>query len=232
MDNFLSQYVKDDWDAGKNDMSGLSSMYGDENGDIDDAELIGRVMDIEGSLTDENVAELWMRINAATRFAIDKEYESGLMTEDSYDRVNGMFDFYVPLRLFAEDTAEDVYQYMTGKGNASQFVGRTLKHAKGRKSEAKHPIATIFAMATRAIASQQTPRRNRSSRSRELRTSGCVSRGAGHMSNAWSSAALVSAFSQSLARRTRLESKQIACSHKHSCQEGTNDASDLAALNI
>jgi hypothetical protein len=152
MDNFLSQYVKDDWDAGKNDMSGLSSMYGDENGDIDDAELISRVMDIEGSLTDENVAELWKRINAATRFAIDKEYESGLMTEDSYDRVNGMFDFYVPLRLFAEDTAEDVYQYMTGKGNVSQFVGKTLKHAKGRKSEAKHPIATIFAMATRAIS--------------------------------------------------------------------------------
>lgn len=152
MDNFLSQYVKDDWDAGKNDMSGLSSMYGDEEGNIDDAELISRVMDIEGSLTDENVAELWKCINAATRFAIDKEYESGLMTEDSYDRVNGMFDFYVPLRLFAEDTAEDVYQYMTGKGNVSQFVGKTLKHAKGRKSEAKHPIATIFAMATKAIS--------------------------------------------------------------------------------
>ena len=63
-----------------------------------------------------------------------KLIKNGLVTKDNHDNVSVMFDWYVPLRKFDETTAEEVYGYVTEKGDPSSFIGPALMKAKGRKS--------------------------------------------------------------------------------------------------
>ena len=60
-----------------------------------------------------------------------------------------MFQWYVPLRGFAEETSDEVYDYVDQRnGNG---MGAVLKGADGRKSKADSPIAHIGSMAERSI---------------------------------------------------------------------------------
>ena len=57
------------------------------------------------------------------------------------------------MRGFKEESAEDVYQYMTNPDeNGVRHLGGLMKHAKGRGSEADFPVSTMFSMAYKAIA--------------------------------------------------------------------------------
>lgn len=39
--------------------------------------------------------QLWEKINLATKYTLKKSYESGLMTQQYYDKVRNMFEYYV-----------------------------------------------------------------------------------------------------------------------------------------
>ena len=54
---------------------------------------------------------LFDRVRAATGWTLRKAYESGLIGRGQYERVRSMYDYYVPLRGWTEDTAEEVYGY-------------------------------------------------------------------------------------------------------------------------
>lgn len=92
--------------------------------------------------------ELWRATNAATKASLAKLYESGLMDNKKYEGTRDMFEYYVPLRGFSETTSDEVYNYLTGWNG---FGAKVLKEAKGRKSKADDPIATIGNMAERSI---------------------------------------------------------------------------------
>lgn len=99
---------------------------------------------------DDAVKELWKRINAATKFTLKHQYDANMMSRDQYQAVSGMFKYYVPLRGFADNTAEDMYDYYQSD-QRRDFTPPLLK-AKGRSTEAESPFGYIGSMASSGIA--------------------------------------------------------------------------------
>ena len=96
------------------------------------------------------VEEMWKRINAANKATLKHQYDSNMLSKKQYEKVRDMFKYYVPLRGFADATAEDMYQYYRSDQRNS-FTPPLLK-AAGRKTEAASPFAYIGSMASSAIA--------------------------------------------------------------------------------
>lgn len=93
--------------------------------------------------------ELWRRINAATKETLRHQHASGVITTEQYDAVRNMFDFYVPLRGFADNTAVDMYSYYMD--NSAGGFAKPIIAAKGRKTRAESPLGWIGTMAESAI---------------------------------------------------------------------------------
>lgn len=128
----------------KMDFSGLKGITGDEDNFTDIAEMI--VADFE-KLYDTK--PLWEKVNKATKETLYKNYASGLMSRDTYNKVRGMFDYYIPLRGWDSDVAANEYDYLL---SSKPLFSQTLKTMQGRTSVADDPFATIGHMAESAIA--------------------------------------------------------------------------------
>lgn len=134
----------DTWDGTiARDYSGLTELAGDKDNFTDAAQKI--VDEFESKF---NVSELWDKINAATKETLRKSYNSGLMSKSTYDKVRGMFKYYVPLRGWNCEVASNEYEYMTSN---RLMLSPTLKTAEGRTSLADDPLATIGFMAESSI---------------------------------------------------------------------------------
>ena len=94
---------------------------------------------------------LWEKINAATKETLRQQYQSNMISKDQYESLRDMFQYYVPLRGFADNTAEDMYTYYR-KPNSTGYT-KPILAAEGRKTEAESPFGRIAAMAGSAIAS-------------------------------------------------------------------------------
>nr|DAK32137.1 MAG TPA: Large polyvalent protein associated domain 38 [Caudoviricetes sp.] len=132
------------------DYSGLTSMTTEELTELKDVEnaalqLVKEAEDAAGG----ELSALWGKVNQATHESVEKLYKSGLLTPAAYSQMTTMFQWYVPLRGFAEETSDEVYDYVDQRnGNG---MGAVLKGADGRKSKADSPIAHIGSMAERSI---------------------------------------------------------------------------------
>lgn len=122
----------------------LKSMDNEEHADFQ-SDALDYVKDFENMY---DVKELWEKTNKATKETLEKSYESGMMDKDHFANVSKMFMYYVPLRGWTEDTAEDVYEYINSERNP---VNSVLKSMKGRKSVPDEVIATIGNMAESSI---------------------------------------------------------------------------------
>ena len=158
MDEWIRNNVDMDYKAGEHDYSGFHGLQeiGDKDAPYDDAEAIQSVMDSESKMEDiknGSVADLWSKINTATRYSLDTEYDGGMLTKENHDHVSGMFDWYVPLRKYDEATAEDMYGYVSENGDATTYIGPALMKAKGRKSLSNvNILAQIGAMGNTSIS--------------------------------------------------------------------------------
>lgn len=159
----------------KNDYSGISSMFYDQLGvnrkdysteeeyqaalmlakndrfsSLEEVETQaeGEVSSFEGRV---DTKELWKRINAATKETLRQQYEANMISKDQYESLRNMFEYYVPLRGFKDNTAEDMYTYYR-KPNSTGYT-KPILGAEGRKTEAESPFGWIAAMAGSAIAS-------------------------------------------------------------------------------
>ena len=159
----------------ENDYSGLSSMFYDQldvdrkNYDTEEeyqsalmaakADKYSSLADIENAAKTEvenfenavNTDNLWAKINAATKETLKQQYEANMISKDQYEGLRDMFQFYVPLRGFKDNTAEDMYTYYS-KPNKSGYT-KPILAAEGRKTEAESPFGWIASMAGSAIAS-------------------------------------------------------------------------------
>lgn len=134
----------DTWDGAiTRDYSGLTELTGDKDNFTEAAQMI--VDEFESKF---NVSELWDKINAATKETLRKSYNSGLMSKSTYDKVRGMFKYYVPLRGWDCEVASNEYEYMTSN---RLMLSPTLKTAEGRTSLADDPLVTIGFMAESSI---------------------------------------------------------------------------------
>lgn len=144
------EYLKElsDYIGGVNDYSAtqaiLNSMDGEEHDNFQE-DALNYVKDFEQTY---DVKELWNKTNDATKTTLRKAYDSGMMGKEQYSNVNNMYMYYVPLRGWDEQAAEDVYEYIDSERNP---VSSVLKSAKGRKSIPDEIFATIGNMAESAI---------------------------------------------------------------------------------
>ena len=126
------------------DYSGLSALFDADDYEGAAADLVKEVEDVNPYYTDE----LWYATNDATKKILRDSYNAGMMTEDNFNFVSGMYRNYIPLRGWGDTNADQVWNYVGGgKGAFNQVV----KEAKGRKSLADDPIAYIENMAESAI---------------------------------------------------------------------------------
>ena len=98
-----------------------------------------------------NTDNLWDSINKATKEILRQQYEANMISKDQYETLRDMYQFYVPLRGFADNTAEDMYTYYR-QPNSTGYT-KPILGAEGRKTEAESPFGWIAAMAGSAIAS-------------------------------------------------------------------------------
>ena len=127
------------------DYAGLTALTGKE--DIVEAEQKASFM-VSTYETLNATDKLWKQVNAVTGATLQKAYESGLMSKETYDDISSMYEYYIPLRGFDEKTGEDTYAYLSDKNSA---FNAPLKTAKGRKSKADDPFANMESMAESAI---------------------------------------------------------------------------------
>ena len=124
-------------DTQTRDYSGLSELY---NNKIDFDDLAEQyVLDFESKF---DTADLWNKINAATKTTLRKTYEAGLISRSGYEATRDMYQYYIPLRGWSNDVASEMYNYKGQQG----VGGRIMKRAKGRKSLAENPLAVIGRM--------------------------------------------------------------------------------------
>lgn len=128
------------------DFSGFTSMYPNEDNtgyDLDSARRY--VLDYESRY---DTSELSASVKRATDAILAKQRDSGLMSQNTFESISDMYQFYVPLRGWEETTADEVYAYLTSE---SQTFNAPIKTVVGRKSKADDPIATIANMAESGI---------------------------------------------------------------------------------
>lgn len=120
------------------DYAGLTALTGEN--DVSTAEAMAQKM-VDDYEADHDTTELWNAINRATKQSLWKLASSGMMTPERYNEIRDMFSYYIPLQGFDETVAENVYSYMGNDGTLG--YGTPIRHARGRKSLADDPIATM-----------------------------------------------------------------------------------------
>lgn len=114
------------------DYSGLQGIYGKDF----ERKAKEYVEDFEGAY---DTASLWREWSGATKAILEEEYKSGLLSKELYDRIRNMYKYYIPLKGWAENRAEDVYTYYaTGSGDGGKPHRR-----EGRTSESDDPLVTL-----------------------------------------------------------------------------------------
>lgn len=142
LDYFIDEYEEKSF-------AGLTELFGTQSVSdaMDEAQKYVEEVEAEaGSLADS----LWDSIRAATKSSLQRAYEAGLISKETYDNVSSMYQYYIPLRGFDEATSDEVYEYF-GDQTINGGTGSFMKKAKGRKSVADDPFAVIGNMAEMAI---------------------------------------------------------------------------------
>ena len=143
----LQQIAKESDLKRTKDYSGLKKLMGKDNIPDAIAEAQKYVQDFEKKHKAE-IAKLWDAIRNATHSQLEVQRASGLLTQEKYEEIKNMYNYYVPLRGFSETTTDEVYDYLD---NAPTPYNVPIKAAKGRKSVGDDPIANIANMADSGI---------------------------------------------------------------------------------
>ena len=124
------------------DYSGLTELFQDKK-DFDTL-AASYVSDFEKKF---DTKPLWNAINRATKGTLRKAFVDGLISKESYENTAKMYEYYIPLRGWANDVASEKYNYIGGKGHSSKI----LEISHGRTSLADNPISKIGQMMQDAI---------------------------------------------------------------------------------
>lgn len=152
MDEWIRHNIAADYDSEAHDYSGLTAIKKERGKNDPDYSCVDDVMNTEDKMGKELVKEYWKNKTAATDFIIDQEYYNGFKDSAERNHLKSMFKFYIPLRKFDETTAEDIYGYITEKGDPGNYIGSVIANAKGRESLSDvNVLAQISAMAKASI---------------------------------------------------------------------------------
>lgn len=150
--------IEEEYESRKRDWSGISSLMGVPAADWRDAEVAAEDMIDEFRRAVDNdsmLDELWDRIRSCTDFSLEHAYRHGLLTRDEYERLHGtastprMWEYYLPLRGFSEETAEEAYGYASMANPSNESI--VVRKMNGRWTQADNPIANILNIAQMEI---------------------------------------------------------------------------------
>lgn len=154
LNDWYADKIGGKYNENENDYSGIRKFD-----DFDsDAERIDYVMNTEATLGEESKNKLWRGIGGVTHFAIDNDYNYGVISKDVHNRVSSMFSWYIPMRGFKEDTMEDMYAYLNNEISDGGNVSSVVKRADGRTTLADSPLGTAAALAERSISNGEDNR--------------------------------------------------------------------------
>ena len=132
-------------DADQTDYAGLTALTGMD--DVADAEAEAQRI-VDDYEKEHETADLWEKVNAVSKAILQKSYDCGMMSKETFDKVSDMYEFYIPLRGFDEKTSAEAYAYLSHKHSA---FNAPIKKAEGRRSKADDPFAKLQSMAEGAI---------------------------------------------------------------------------------
>lgn len=127
------------------DYAGLTALT-DANS-VEEAESEAQRM-VEEYEQKHDTTNLWDKVNTVTKGILSKSYECGMMNKQTYEKVRDMYQFYIPLRGFDEETSREAYAYLS---HGQSAFNAPIKTAKGRSSKADDPFANMQSMAESAI---------------------------------------------------------------------------------
>ena len=136
--DFISEFRRRDY-------AGLTALTSEK--DVATAEAIAQQM-VDDFEETHDTEELWRRTKSVTDMILSKQYECGMISKATYDKIRGMYEFYIPLRGFDEKTSGEEYAYLTNRDSA---FNAPIRKAKGRSSKADDPFANLQSMAENAI---------------------------------------------------------------------------------
>ena len=110
---------------------------------------------VESSIPRAELDELWRLINAATHFALNYDYESGRISEDTHTEFYQR-EFYVPQRGWRErDESGLITEYEPVGKRGNDPYNAALVKAHGRQSLASDPFAYIMSIDASSIVSSE-----------------------------------------------------------------------------
>jgi len=136
--DFISEFRRRDY-------AGLTALTSEK--DVATAEAIAQQM-VDDFEETHDTEELWRRTKSVTDMILSKQYECGMISKATYDKIRGMYEFYIPLRGFDEKTSGEEYAYLTNRDSA---FNAPIRKAEGRSSKADDPFANLQSMAENAI---------------------------------------------------------------------------------
>lgn len=139
---------------------GGSGMENDDAQDIEDAFKNKGIYDTLVRLDEKFVRPI-------IKADLDERLAAGLLTQDQYDEYTkpydeGGYDFYVPLRGYAEQDADaEVNSRSLGRGFGFSVSGKEYKASMGRKSRAYNPFQNLIQQRMDGIVRQEKNRVDR-----------------------------------------------------------------------
>ena len=103
---------------------------------------------IEGRITEQAINNFWTAVNNATNNSLEQAFKAGSISKATYEDLKSRYQFYIPLRGFDQEIAEDRYDYAPDMGT---YYSLPMISAKGRKSRSETPFAYIWQMNQSAI---------------------------------------------------------------------------------
>ncbi len=104
--------------------------------------------EFEKSHDKNDISDMWDNIHEATNFCLETQRLYGCISKERMEQIKSMYNYYVPLRDWADPQAEDFFTYFY---KDRHNLNIPIQKAKGRKTKAGDPIANIGSMADSAI---------------------------------------------------------------------------------
>ena len=102
---------------------------------------------IEQFEKEHDTTNFWEAVNGATKWTVQNEFEMGRISKEIRDKIFSMYEYYIPLKGWEEENANEVWDYMSGQG----IPVSPIKKAGGRKSLAQNPFENIGLAAQTSI---------------------------------------------------------------------------------
>jgi N12 class adenine-specific DNA methylase len=130
-----------------------------EGSGMTDIEAMAVMNRIEREGRTEAMERLAARVDAIREMTLNKQVETGLISQEQADELRATYEHYIPLRGFAEmgeDADPALADRINRSGGGINVRGRESKPAYGRRSKADSPLAYLILQAESAIVRGET----------------------------------------------------------------------------